>query len=92
MLRMSVSVAAVERKRGPVWYARYRLPGSNIRSCSARPGPAAVGTERLLHKRLAEDWLRDFLYESQPRRGLVRSEETGCGKRSSEHCQRSLRC
>ena len=63
MLRTSGSVAKVERKRGPVWYARYRTPSGQQRQKLL--GPAWSGRGRpaagYFTKRLAEDWLRDHL-------------------------------
>src|SRR5437764_14243310 len=54
-----------ERKRGPVWYAKYRPPdGSQVKKML---GPAWTGRGRppggYFTKRLAEDWLRDALDE-----------------------------
>ena len=43
MQRASGSVARVERKRGPVWYARYRLP-------SGRQGQKLLDPERWLER------------------------------------------
>jgi integrase len=67
--RPSGHVFRVDRKRGPVWYAKYRLPGG--RQIKKRLGPAWSGRGRPpsghFTKRLAEDWLRDTL--DQARRG-----------------------
>jgi integrase len=71
-------VFRVERKRGPVWYAKYRLPDG--RQVQRKLGPAWTGRGRPaaghFTKRLAEDWLRDTLDEA--RRGtLVAPVRTG---------------
>ena len=64
-------VFRVERARGPVWYAKYRLP--NGRQVQKKLGPA--WTERgwpatgYFTKRLAENRLRDVL--EQARRGTL---------------------
>jgi integrase len=66
-LRPSGHVLRVERKRGPVWYAKYRLP--NGRQVQRKLGP--TWTERgrppagYFTKRLAEDWLRDTLDQAR---------------------------
>ena len=61
----------VERKRGPVWYAKYRLPDG--RQVQRKLGPAWTGRGRpaagYFTKRLAEDWLRDTL--AAARRGTL---------------------
>jgi integrase len=64
-------VFRIERVRGPVWYAKYRLPDG--RQVQKKLGPAwsdrgrpAVG---YFTKRLAEDWLRSVL--DQARRGTL---------------------
>src|SRR5487761_2620122 len=67
--RPSGHVFRVERQRGPVWYAKYRLPGGRQVKCRLGPawmerGPPPVG---YFTRRLAEDWLRDQL--DQARRG-----------------------
>ena len=53
----------VERKRGPVWYAKYRLPDG--RQVQRRIGPAWRGRGRpapgFHTKRTAEAWLADVL-------------------------------
>ena len=53
-------VLRVERKRGPQWYAKYRLPDG--RQVQKRLGPAWTERGRppagYFNKRLAEDWLR----------------------------------
>jgi integrase len=64
-------VFRVERARGPVWYAKYRLPDG--RQVQKKIG--AAWTERgrppagYYTKRLAEGWLRDVL--DQARRGTL---------------------
>src|SRR5437660_9389704 len=64
-------VFRVERKRGPVWYAKYRLPDG--RQVQRRLGPAWTGRGRppagYFTKRLAEDSLRDVL--DTARRGTL---------------------
>lgn len=64
-------VFRVERKRGPVWYAKYRL--ADGRQVQKRLGPAWTGRGRPpaghFTKRLAEDWLRDTL--DAARRGTL---------------------
>jgi integrase len=64
-------VFRVERKRGPAWYAKYRLPDG--RQVQRKLGPAWTGRGRPgaghFTKRLAEDWLRDTL--DQARRGTL---------------------
>lgn len=64
-------VFKVERKRGPQWYAKYRLPDG--RQVQRRIGPAWSKRGRppagYFTKRGAEDWLRDTLDEA--RRGTL---------------------
>ncbi len=64
-------VFRVERARGPVWYAKYRLPDG--RQVQKKLGPAWTGRGRpaagYFTKRLAEDWLRSVLEEA--RRGML---------------------
>lgn len=64
-------VYRVERKRGPVWYAKYRLPDG--RQIQRKVGPAWTERGRppsgYYTKRQAEDWLRDVL--DQARRGTL---------------------
>jgi integrase len=64
-------VFRVERKRGPAWYAKYRLPDG--RQVQKKIGPAWTGRGRPANgyftKRLAEDWLRSTLDEA--RRGTL---------------------
>src|SRR5437899_144352 len=61
----SGQVVQVERKRGPVWYARYREPSGRQREKLI--GPAWKGRGRppegYFTRRLAEDWLRERLLE-----------------------------
>jgi hypothetical protein len=56
-------VFRVERARGPVWYAKYRLPDG--RQIQKKIGPAWTDRGRPANgyftKRLAEDWLRSTL-------------------------------
>ena len=67
----SGSVFRVERKRGPVWFAKYRLPDG--RQVQKRIGPAWTERGRppagYFTKRTAEDWLRRVLDEA--RRGTL---------------------
>ncbi len=64
-------VFRVERRRGPVWYAKYRLPDG--RQVQKRVGPAWTDRGRppagYLTKRTAEAWLRSVLEEA--RRGTL---------------------
>ncbi len=64
-------VLRVERARGPVWYAKYRLPDG--RQVQKKLGPAWTDRGRppagYFTKRLAEAWLRDAL--DQARRGTL---------------------
>ena len=64
-------VFRVQRKRGPAWYAKYRLPDG--RQCQRRIGPAWTGRGRppagYHTKRTAEAWLRELL--DQARRGTL---------------------
>lgn len=61
----------VERARGPVWYAKYRLPDG--RQVQKKLGPAWTERGRppagYFTKRTAEDWLRRTLDEA--RRGVL---------------------
>jgi integrase len=61
----------VDRARGPVWYAKYRLPDG--RQVQKKIGPAWTERGRpaagYFTKRLAEDWLRDVM--DQTRRGTL---------------------
>ncbi len=64
-------VFRVERARGPVWYAKYRLPDG--RQVQKKLGPAWAERGRppagYLTRRTAEDWLRRVLDEA--RRGTL---------------------
>lgn len=64
-------VFRVERRRGPVWYAKYRLPDG--RQVQKRIGPAWTERGRpapgYFTKRTAEAWLRSVLEEA--RRGTL---------------------
>jgi len=67
ILAPSGHVFRVERARGPVWYAKYRLPDG--RQVQRKLGPAWTERGRpaagYLTKRTAEGWLRDLLYEAR---------------------------
>ncbi len=67
MQRVSGSVARVERRRGPVWYARYRLASG--RQGQKLLGPAWSGRGRppagYFTRRTAQDWLVGFLDEAR---------------------------
>jgi integrase len=69
--RPSGHVFRVGRRRGPVWYAKYRLPDG--RQVQRKLGPAWSERGRppagYFTKRIAEDWLRDVLDEA--RRGTL---------------------
>jgi integrase len=64
-------VFRVERARGRVWYAKYRLPSG--RQVQKKIGPAWTGRGRpptgYFTKRVAEDWLRTVIDEA--RRGVL---------------------
>lgn len=68
---VSGHVYRAERKRGPAWYAQYRLPDG--RQVQRKLGPAWTERGRppagYYTKRQAEDWLRDVL--DQARRGTL---------------------
>ena len=68
---ISGHVFRVDRTRGPVWYAKYRLPDG--RQLQKKLGPAWTQRGRppagCYTKRLAEEWLRDVL--DQARRGTL---------------------
>jgi len=70
-VRPTGHVFRVERKRGPVWYAKYRV--GEGRQVQKLLGPAWSGRGRpatgYFTKRLAEDWLRETLQEA--RRGTL---------------------
>src|SRR5664279_261439 len=78
-------VFRVERRRGPVWYAKYRLPDG--RQIQKKIGPAWTGRGRPaaghVTKRLAEDWLRELLEEARRGTlpGMVRTGADGCDVR-----------
>lgn len=59
-------VFRVERERGPVWYAKYRLPDG--RQVQKKIGPAWTARGRpaagYLTKHLAEAWLREVLHKA----------------------------
>jgi integrase len=59
-------VLQVERKRGPVWFAKYRLPDG--RQVQKKIGPAWTGRGRrpagYFTKRIAEEWLREVLHQA----------------------------
>jgi integrase len=63
----SGQVVVIKRKRGPVWYARYRTPSG--RQIQKLLGPAWTGSGSAppgyLTKRMAEDWLRKTLIEAE---------------------------
>jgi integrase len=71
MQQVSGHVFRMERARGPVWYAKYRLPSG--RQVQKKLGPAWTGRGRpaagYFTKRTAEDWLRVTLDEA--RRGTL---------------------
>jgi hypothetical protein len=73
-------VFRVERRRGPQWYAKFRLPDD--RQVQRRIGPAWTEHGRpaagYFTKRLAEDWLRRTLDEARRGTlpGMVRSGAT----------------
>jgi hypothetical protein len=64
-------VFRVERKRGPAWYAKFRLPDG--RQVQKKIGPAWTERGRppaeFVTKRTAEAWLHDTLAEA--RRGTL---------------------
>jgi hypothetical protein len=68
---ISGHVFRVERKSGPVWYAKYRLPDG--RQVQKKLGPAWTERGRPaagdFTKRTAEAWLREVLDEA--RRGVL---------------------
>jgi integrase len=90
MATVSGSVFRVERKRGPVWYAKYRLPSG--RQVQKLIGPAWTHRGRpatgYFTKRTAEDWLRGVLDEA--RRGTLPS-SAPTGVRLSEAAAEWLR-
>ena len=60
-------VFRLDRARGPVWYAKYRLPDG--RQVQRKIGPAWTERGRppagYVTKRLAEAWLRDVLDQAR---------------------------
>lgn len=63
---VSGHVFRVERARGPVWYAKYRMPdGTQVQK---KIGPAWTQRGRpfdgFYTKRLAEEWLREVLHQA----------------------------
>ena len=64
-------VFRVERRSGPVWYAKYRPLGG--RQVKKKIGPAWIGRGRpapgTFTKRTAEDWLDDVLAKARERHG-----------------------
>ena len=71
MVEPSGHVFRVDRRRGPIWYAKYRLPDG--RQVQKKIGPAWTQRGRpaagFHTKRTAEAWLRDVL--DQARRGVL---------------------
>jgi hypothetical protein len=69
-------VFRVERRRGPIWYAKYRLPDG--RQVQKKVGPAWTERGRpasgYFTKRLDEEWLRSTL--DQARRGTLPGKPT----------------
>lgn len=78
-------VFRVDRKRGAVRHAKYRLPDG--RQVQRKIGPAWSGRGRpsagyVTHKRLAEDWLRSVLEEARRgRRTGTRRPQLGTWRR-----------
>jgi integrase len=94
MQRVTGHVFRVERKRGPVWYAKYRLPSG--RQVQKLIGPAWAERGRppagYFTKRTAEDWLRALLDEARRgtlpgmvRTGVTLSDAAGEWLRYCEH-------
>ena len=77
---VSGHVFRVERRRGPQWYAKYRLPDG--RQVQKRIGPAWTSRGRpgegYFTKRTAEAWLRDVLHQARAGTlaGMVRTNAT----------------
>src|SRR6476646_7949508 len=75
---VSGHVFRLERKRGPVWYAKFRLPDG--RQVQRKIGPAWTERGRppagYFTKRTAEAWLRDTL-DAARRRTLPGAVATG---------------
>jgi hypothetical protein len=65
----SGQIVRVQRRRGPVWYARYREPSG--RQHEKLIGGVWTGSGRpplgYFTKRMAEDWLREWLLEDAQR-------------------------
>jgi integrase len=78
---VSGHVFRVDRRRGPVWYAKYRL--ADGRQVQRRVGPAWTHRGRpaagFFTKRSAEDWLRAVL--DQARAGTL----PGMGRTEATH-------
>jgi integrase len=94
MQRVTGHVFRVERKRGPVWYAKYRLPSGRQVQKMIGPGWAERGRPPAGYftKRIAEDWLRATLDEARrgtlpgmTRTGVRMSEAVAEWLRYSEH-------
>ena len=70
-------VFRVDRARGPVWYAKYRLPDGRQVQKKIGPGWAERGRPPAGYftKRTAEAWLRDVL--TQARHGTLRGMRSG---------------
>jgi integrase len=94
MQRVTGHVFRVERKRGLVWYAKYRLPSG--RQVQKLIGPAWAERGRppagYFTKRTAEDWLRATLDEARRgtlpgmvRTGVTMSDAAAEWLRYSEH-------
>jgi integrase len=90
MQRVTGHVFRVERKHGPVWYAKYRLPSGRQVQKMIGPGWAERGRPPAGYftKRIAEDWLRATLDEA--RRGTLPG-RTRTGVRMSEAVAEWLR-
>jgi integrase len=77
---ISGHVFRIERVRGPVWYAKYRLPDG--RQVQKKIGPAFTGRGRpaagTFTKRTAQTWLDDVLAAARRRElpGMVRTGAT----------------
>jgi integrase len=71
MCSPSGHVFRMERKREPVWYAKYRLPDGRQVQCKLGPawGKRGRPPAGYFTKRMAEDWLREVLDEA--RRGTL---------------------
>ena len=90
VVRPTGIVYRVERVRGPVWYAKYRLPDG--RQVQKKLGPAWTDRGRpasgYVTKRLAEDWLRTTL--EQARRGELPG-QVQTGATFADACDEFLR-